>query len=171
MVSTPAVDMLSLTRTGIPVSGPGSGPDPRNRRSASSAEAMARSEVVFSAAFKFPSISDMRDSVELVSSVDEEYVDNDDIPVRIKRERLEDLASKNAFSTEFSIRESESIALDIKKILSSPGSLDDMILKDGDIISVPEEMNTVRLRGQVLYPNTIRFESVRSAKYYINQSG
>jgi len=56
-------------------------------------------------------------------------------------------------------------------IVNSPGSKSDLLLKEGDVIIVPKKLETVRLRGELLYPTTVRFVSNKSLKYYINSSG
>jgi len=55
--------------------------------------------------------------------------------------------------------------------MASPGSKYDLILEEGDIISIPKQLQTVRLKGRVLYPTTVRYESGKSAKYFINHAG
>ncbi|MEX0882433.1 MAG: capsule biosynthesis protein, partial [Cyclobacteriaceae bacterium] len=52
-----------------------------------------------------------------------------------------------------------------------PGSKYDLILEEGDILAIPRQLQTVRLRGDVIYPTTVRFEQLRSMRYYINRAG
>jgi protein involved in polysaccharide export with SLBB domain len=69
------------------------------------------------------------------------------------------------------IRETEAIAIDLEAILANPGSKYDLIVEEGDILSVPRQLQTVRLRGDVIYPTTVRHEDFRSMSYYINRAG
>lgn len=69
------------------------------------------------------------------------------------------------------IRETEAIAIDLQAVLSNPGSRFDLILEEGDIITIPRQLQTVRLRGDVIYPTTVRYEELRGMKYYINRAG
>jgi protein involved in polysaccharide export with SLBB domain len=69
------------------------------------------------------------------------------------------------------IKETEAIAIDLEAILNSPGSKYDLILEEGDILSIPRQLQTVRLRGDVIYPTTVRFEQLRGMHYYINRAG
>ena len=46
-----------------------------------------------------------------------------------------------------------------------------MILEDGDILVIPKESQTVRIRGSVLYPTTVRHTYGRTAKHYVNLAG
>lgn len=69
------------------------------------------------------------------------------------------------------IKENEAIAIDLEAIMLNPGSRFDLILEEGDIITIPRQLQTVRLRGDVIYPTTVRYESLRGMRYYINRAG
>lgn len=69
------------------------------------------------------------------------------------------------------IQQTEAVAIDLDAIIRNPGSSVDLILEEGDIISIPKQLQTVRLRGDVIYPATVRFEKERGMKYYINRAG
>lgn len=45
------------------------------------------------------------------------------------------------------------------------------MLRAGDVISVPEYNNTVKIDGAVMMPNTVSFKEGEGVKYYINQAG
>jgi protein involved in polysaccharide export with SLBB domain len=66
---------------------------------------------------------------------------------------------------------SESIGIDLKKILANPGSLDDMVLQDGDIVQIPKRLETVRIQGEILYPTTVKFQQGASFQEYISKAG
>ena len=63
-----------------------------------------------------------------------------------------------------------SIGIDLAAALKKPGSGADVVLREGDVISVPKEVSTVRISGAVAYPTSISYSS-RRAKYYINNAG
>ena len=63
------------------------------------------------------------------------------------------------------------VGIELEKALKSPGSDDDPILREGDRIIVPKYDGTVKINGEVLYPNTVRFKSGKDADYYINLAG
>lgn len=63
------------------------------------------------------------------------------------------------------------VGIQLDKALENPGSDYDMILRDGDRIIVPQYINTVKISGDVLYPNTVLYKKGEKAKYYINQAG
>ncbi len=68
-------------------------------------------------------------------------------------------------------RDREAIGINMTSILSRPGSPDDLLLEDGDIISIPKELQTVRMRGELLYPVTARYEPSKRFKDYISEAG
>lgn len=86
-----------------------------------------------------------------------------------RSERLKELQQRDADSNVMG--QQESIGINLKSSLSSPGSKHDLILKDGDVLSIPKQLQTVRVRGKVLYPNTMMYESGTSVKRVISQSG
>lgn len=55
--------------------------------------------------------------------------------------------------------------------LEKPGSDYDVVLRKGDKLIVPEYNNTVKISGNVLYPNTVAYTKGKSAKYYVNKAG
>ncbi|SDD66529.1 protein involved in polysaccharide export, contains SLBB domain of the beta-grasp fold [Algoriphagus faecimaris] len=87
-----------------------------------------------------------------------------------KKESLDQIASETpGFAVK--IRETEAVAIDLEEILKNPGSENDLLLEEGDILSVPKLLQTIRMRGDVVYPTTLRHESGKSLKYYINRAG
>lgn len=69
------------------------------------------------------------------------------------------------------IREWDLVGLDLKKILSEPGSKYDILLSEGDSISIPQQLETVFVEGEVLQPNAIRYEKGKSFSDYVQEAG
>ncbi|MCR4809076.1 MAG: SLBB domain-containing protein [Prevotella sp.] len=63
------------------------------------------------------------------------------------------------------------VGIELDKALASPGSDADIVLREGDRIIVPEYSGTVKINGEVMYPNTTSFVDGKGLKYYINQAG
>jgi protein involved in polysaccharide export with SLBB domain len=63
------------------------------------------------------------------------------------------------------------VGIRLKEIMENPGSKLDLYMEDGDIISIPKELQTVQVMGQVLLPSLVRYDQYRPFKYYINHSG
>ena len=68
-------------------------------------------------------------------------------------------------------KEQELVAIDLAEILKNPGSSVDLVLKDGDVLNIPEKLETVSIKGGVLYPISVRYEPKLSFLEYINRSG
>ena len=64
-----------------------------------------------------------------------------------------------------------SVGIELDKALKKPGSDEDPILREGDRIVVPRYDGTVKINGEVLYPNKVRFMAGKDAEYYIKQAG
>ena len=97
--------------------------------------------------------------------------DNKNLGSYAKTERISEIIKKNSVEGDIPISKSEAIGIDLESIIKSPGSKSDLLLKEGDVIVVPKKLETVRLRGELLYPTTVRFIPNKSLKYYINSSG
>jgi len=63
------------------------------------------------------------------------------------------------------------VGIDLSNILNNPGKHSDLLLQDGDILTIPAELQTVRVSGEVLKPTNIVFEKNMSMSEYINQAG
>lgn len=63
------------------------------------------------------------------------------------------------------------VGIELDKALENPGSDFDVVLREGDRIIVPEYINTIKVSGDVMYPNTISFKKGKSARYYVRQAG
>lgn len=72
---------------------------------------------------------------------------------------------------EMVIGESYTVAIDLEKAMKNPGSVADVILRTGDVISVPKYNSTVKISGAVLYPNVVAYEPGKPWSYYISNAG
>lgn len=87
-----------------------------------------------------------------------------------KKESLDQIAAETP-GFEVKLKETEAVAINLETIMENPGSEEDLLLEEGDILSVPKLLQTVRMRGDVVYPTTLRHESSRGLKHYINGAG
>ena len=69
------------------------------------------------------------------------------------------------------IPETYPVGIELVKALQNPGSDDDIVLREGDRIIIPTYNGTVKIDGEVMYPNSVAFKDGKSAKYYISQAG
>jgi protein involved in polysaccharide export with SLBB domain len=65
----------------------------------------------------------------------------------------------------------EKVGIELVKILKSPGSFEDLIIQEGDIIRIPKRLETVQVNGEVLYPTTVKYAKGMSFTDYVSQSG
>ena len=65
----------------------------------------------------------------------------------------------------------ESVGIDLEKILKNPGSAEDLILQDGDVVNIPKRLQTIRIEGEVLYPTTVKYMPGLNFLDYISRSG
>ena len=63
------------------------------------------------------------------------------------------------------------VGIDLEKALANPKSNADVVLREGDQLIIPEYNNTVRISGDVMYPNTVAFEKNKRLSHYIEQAG
>lgn len=63
------------------------------------------------------------------------------------------------------------VGIDLEKALKKPGGEDDLILREGDEIYVPQYEGTVKISGGVLYPNTVTYKKRMTLESYIRQAG
>ena len=63
------------------------------------------------------------------------------------------------------------VGIHLDRAIANPGGDDDIVLREGDRLIVPEYNGTVRVSGTVMYPNTVAYSEGKGYKYYVNQAG
>lgn len=63
------------------------------------------------------------------------------------------------------------VGINLDKALEEPGSNYDIVLREGDRIIIPEYSNTVKISGDVMYPNTVAYRKGKGYSYYVDQAG
>lgn len=69
------------------------------------------------------------------------------------------------------VEDTFSVGIDLEKAMAQPGSEYDLVLREGDVLSVPKLNNTVKVNGAVMMPNTVGYLSDKNANYYLDQAG
>lgn len=69
------------------------------------------------------------------------------------------------------LSETYTVGIDLEKALANPKSDFDLVLREGDVLYIPEYVNTVKISGSVMYPNTVVYQKGKNLKFYINQVG
>ncbi len=63
------------------------------------------------------------------------------------------------------------VGIQLREAINNPNSEYDLLLHPGDVIEIPKRLQTVQIRGEVLYPINARFEDRRSFRSYISAAG
>ncbi len=107
--------------------------------------------------------------------------------VKMQRQQREDAMLEQALKSNRSVSEIQAgmqasqeklqipefypVGIELDKALQKPGSSYDLVLREGDRLIVPTQTSTVKISGEVMYPNTVGFREGKSVKYYINLAG
>jgi protein involved in polysaccharide export with SLBB domain len=68
-------------------------------------------------------------------------------------------------------KNTELIGINLAAALTNPGGEEDLFLNEGDIIDIPREPQTVKVTGEVLYPNSVKFNEGKAFKDFISEAG
>ena len=63
------------------------------------------------------------------------------------------------------------VGIQLDEAIKNPGSDQDVLLREGDRIYVPEYNGSVKVSGDVMFPNTVFYEKGQNAKFYVKQAG
>ena len=98
---------------------------------------------------------------------EEELRRMEDVVKMVRREIGETLATSLGLKVDSTF----TVGIDLEAALANPGSGADLVLREGDVLTVPEYNNTVKVNGAVMMPNTVSYAKGKSVKYYLNQAG
>ena len=79
--------------------------------------------------------------------------------------------SDSVVMNQLDLGDTYTVGIYLDKALENPGSEYDVVLREGDNLIVPEYNGTVKISGNVMYPNTVVYHAGKNYKYYINQAG
>lgn len=69
------------------------------------------------------------------------------------------------------VSDTYNVGIDLQKALNNPGSIYDLVMQPGDVLYVPQEQSTVKITGDVMFPNAVVYEPGKKLSYYIDQAG
>ncbi len=96
----------------------------------------------------------------------------DEIAARDESLRLAAQNSEDSISVDkLVLTEVYSVGLELEKALSYPGSAYDLVLQDGDKLVIPQELSTVKISGDVMFPNVVGYQPGKKLSWYIDQAG
>jgi protein involved in polysaccharide export with SLBB domain len=96
---------------------------------------------------------------------------------RLRMEAIVKMAQANAGDKDIvnmkkmDIGDTYFVGIELEKALENPGGDADITLREGDRIIVPQYNPTVKISGDVMYPNTVSFKEGKRFSYYIDQAG
>lgn len=74
-------------------------------------------------------------------------------------------------AAKINVSDEYNVGINLPMALKNPGSNYDLVLQEGDKLYIPEYQNTVKISGDVMYPNSVVYEPGRKVSYYVNQAG
>lgn len=111
-----------------------------------------------------------RTRMEAVMKMQKESLEEEKMELAAKRGTNIDIKT-TIQENKFSIGDTYFVGIELDKALANPGGDEDIVLREGDRIIVPQYNGTVKINGEVLYPNTVGYSKGKSTKYYIEQAG
>jgi protein involved in polysaccharide export with SLBB domain len=84
---------------------------------------------------------------------------------------ISDSLSRDTLFNKIRFKKQDVIGINLEEILRKPGTGEDLILQEGDILRIPKELQTIRMVGEVLMPTTARFVRNNNLRNYISQAG
>jgi protein involved in polysaccharide export with SLBB domain len=82
-----------------------------------------------------------------------------------------DSVVKNPNLSDDYMKDVQLLSVNVQKIKDGQGGNEDLILEDGDVISISRASSLVRVSGEVYYPTSLPYEANTDAKFYIKRSG
>ena len=61
--------------------------------------------------------------------------------------------------------------IDLTRAVAEPGSENDIVLREGDVLTVPEYDATVKISGEVRYPISVTYKEGKKLSYYVKHAG
>lgn len=89
--------------------------------------------------------------------------------LRQLRTQVED--GDTVYMNQLDLDNTYTVGIYLDKALANPGGEYDIVLREGDRIIVPEYNATVKISGNVMYPNTVSYRDGKGYKWYIDQAG
>ena len=69
------------------------------------------------------------------------------------------------------VADTYNVGIDLEQALSHPFSSYDLVMQPGDVLYIPQEQSTVKISGDVMFPNAVVYQPGKKLKYYIDQAG
>ena len=110
---------------------------------------------------------------EKITSMEEKKLieEQKEILKGLEQNRTIDSVSRDSVMNRIRFKQQDVIGINLEQILKYPGTGEDLILQEGDILRIPKELQTIRMVGEVLMPTTARYVSGSGLRNYISKAG
>ena len=90
---------------------------------------------------------------------------------RLVRQMNAEAAKDSINVANIDMSSSYTVGIDLQAAIANPGSDADLILRAGDNLIIPEYISTVKISGNVMYPNTVTYNDDMTVSDYVTQAG
>lgn len=90
---------------------------------------------------------------------------------QLRKQVMTDNGGEVVAINQLELGDTYTVGIYLEKALANPGSEYDIVLREGDHIIIPEYISTVKISGNVMYPNTVSYTKGKNYKWYVNQAG
>ena len=63
------------------------------------------------------------------------------------------------------------MSINLEEAIKNPGSAADIVMREGDLLVIPQFSNTVKISGEVVYPVSMGYTKGKKLSYYIKRAG
>ena len=63
------------------------------------------------------------------------------------------------------------VAINLETAIKNPGGVEDIVLRESDVLMVPQYTSTIKINGEVRYPITLNYKKGEKLSYYIKRAG
>ena len=63
------------------------------------------------------------------------------------------------------------MSINLEEAIKNPGGTSDIVMREGDLLVIPQFSNTVKLSGEVVYPVSMGYAKGKKLSYYIKRAG
>ena len=63
------------------------------------------------------------------------------------------------------------VAINLETAINEPGGSEDIVLRENDVLTVPQYTSTIKVSGEVRYPITLNYKKGEKLSYYIKRAG
>lgn len=94
----------------------------------------------------------------------------------VKQERVDRLEHiqktlKDSTNNVYEQLKNDYVGIDLKAIMKNPGSPEDVLLEEGDVLRIPKQQQLVKVNGEVLFPSSVVYTNSKSLGDFVSNAG